>query len=121
MTTKAEQTPFSPGNQNLIKILVGWIESGKMPDFIVRFGIRRLIKQRLKEEFATNPEINSHRYDVFLQELKQSILAIETDKANDQHYEVDTLFYEYALTTTQCSKVPITDRFALMENLSTKK
>ncbi len=76
---------------------INLIEKGLMPDAIIRSGIRKLCKQRLTEEFAEDCEAQSDRFDEFLQELKQSKIAIKTDQANKQHYEVPAEFYHYAL------------------------
>ncbi len=81
----------------MIKKLINWIEQGYVPDALVRKGIRKLCEQRLIEEKADDVEAADQRYYEFLQELKQSPLAIETDKANEQHYEVDAEFYHLAL------------------------
>ncbi|WP_223787608.1 SAM-dependent methyltransferase [Marinicella meishanensis] len=81
----------------MIKTLIQWIERGHLPDFVVRAGIRKLLKQRLREEHADDVEASDQKYHEFLTEIKQSALAIDTDKANEQHYEVDAEFYRYAL------------------------
>ncbi|TDR22685.1 SAM-dependent methyltransferase [Marinicella litoralis] len=81
----------------MINTLIKWIEKGYLPDAIVRGGIRKLIRQRLVEEHAYDVEKCDQRYHEFLQEIKSSALAIDTDKANEQHYEVDADFYHYAL------------------------
>lgn len=97
MNTKTEQTSFSLGNQKQIKFAIKAVESGLIPDFIIRFGIRRLLKQRLLDEFSQDPQQSSKRYNDFLYELKKSKLAIDTDKANEQHYEIDSEFYNLVL------------------------
>lgn len=81
----------------MIKALIHWIERGFLPDFLVRIGIKKLIRQRLIEEKVNDVEVCDNRYFDFLAEIKSSALAIETDKANEQHYEVDAEFYQYAL------------------------
>ncbi len=81
----------------MIKTFIQWIERGYFPDFIVRMGIRKLVRQRLKEEKADQVELCDQRYHDFLNEIKVSALAIDTDKANEQHYEVDAEFYHHAL------------------------
>jgi len=68
-----------------------------LPDSMVRFGIRKLLKQRLKDEFADDAEQQNKRYRELLESLRQSPIAIETDAANEQHYEVPAEFYRYAL------------------------
>jgi len=72
-------------------------ETGLLPDALVRFGIRSLLKQRLKDEFADDAEQQSRRYRELLESLRASPIAIETDAANEQHYEVPAEFYRHAL------------------------
>ena len=72
-------------------------EQGLLPDSMVRFGIRKLLKKRLKDEFANDVEQQSKCYRELLECLHQSPIAIETNAANEQHYEVPAKFYQYAL------------------------
>lgn len=68
-----------------------------VPDWLIRRGIRALLKRRLVHEHVTDPETQSRRYRELIDELRESAIAIETDKANEQHYEVPAAFYELAL------------------------
>lgn len=68
-----------------------------LPDKFVRFGIRQLLRQRLREENAENSELQSLRYRQLLHDLRSSPVAIQTDAANEQHYEVPTEFFQYVL------------------------
>ena len=63
------------------------LEKNLLPDRLVRLGIRRLLRQRLREESA--------RYDraASVADLKTRDLAEQTTAANEQHYEVPTAFY----------------------------
>lgn len=81
----------------MIAQAINLIEKGLLPDRLVRLGIRKLCEQRLTEESAYDCEQQAERYHAFLQELKSSEIAIKTDKANEQHYEVPAQFYHYAL------------------------
>jgi cyclopropane-fatty-acyl-phospholipid synthase len=72
-------------------------EQKLLPDFIVRYGIRKLLKQRLLDECANDVELQNTRQQKLLANLRQSPIAIETDAANEQHYEVPTAFYQLAL------------------------
>jgi cyclopropane-fatty-acyl-phospholipid synthase len=67
------------------------IEKGIIPDSLIRVKIRSLLKQRLREE--------SKNYNVqeLISELKNSPIAIETNAANDQHYELPASFFEKVL------------------------
>lgn len=68
-----------------------------LPDGLVRFGIRQLLKQRLRDECADDSERQNLRYRQLLDELRRSPIAIDTDAANEQHYEVPSQFYRHVL------------------------
>ena len=68
------------------------LEKDRIPDFLIRIGIRRLLKQRLRDEEAQKQNLPK-----LIEELKNSPIAIETKAANEQHYEVPTQFYQYCL------------------------
>lgn len=67
-------------------------ESGRIPDSAVRLGIRRLIRQRLREE-ARHPL----RRQELLAELRSGPISRESARANEQHYEVPAAFFEAVL------------------------
>lgn len=73
------------------------LEKNKLPDFIIRMGIRRLLKQRLKDETKPTPNLQQKALLQLVDELKKSPIAIHTQAANEQHYEVPTEFYQYCL------------------------
>jgi cyclopropane-fatty-acyl-phospholipid synthase len=73
------------------------VSKNLLPDSIVRFGIRSLLAQRLKEEDRGSFEKNHEHFLNIVQELKQSPIAINTKDANEQHYEVPTAFYVKSL------------------------
>ncbi len=77
--------------------LIDLSERGWIPDFLIRRGIRRLCQQRLQEERGANIERAWDRFQSVLHELRNSPLAIETDAANTQHYEVPARFFELCL------------------------
>ncbi|MGZ3921794.1 MAG: SAM-dependent methyltransferase [Bacteroidia bacterium] len=70
------------------------LEKDKLPDFLIRLGIRRLLKQRLRDEKKLAGESYTRS---LVEELKNSPIAIHTKDANEQHYEVPTEFYQYCL------------------------
>ena len=74
-----------------------WLERDLLPDWLIRAGIRRLLKQRLREEDAGDVEKRCARLLAFVAQLKASPVAIATDAANHQHYEVPARFFELAL------------------------
>lgn len=73
------------------------IEQNKVPDFLLRKGIRNLLKQRLAGENKGNVEAQQEHLMALIGFLKSSPIAINTADANQQHYEVPTKFYQYCL------------------------
>ncbi|GAB3922658.1 SAM-dependent methyltransferase [Mucilaginibacter myungsuensis] len=73
------------------------IEADKVPDRILRKGIRKLLKQRLHDEHKGNVEDQQRHLMNLIAELKASPIAVNTADANEQHYEVPTEFYQYCL------------------------
>ena len=67
------------------------------PDWLIRIGIRRLLRDRLREENQGGAEAQQAHLLDLVAELKQSPIAIETQAANEQHYEVPTRFYQLCL------------------------
>jgi len=72
-------------------------ERGLLPDSLVRFGMRRLMAERLADESLDRSEAEFERFRHTLAELRQSAIAVETDAANEQHYELPAGFFERAL------------------------
>lgn len=73
------------------------LERDLVPDWLIRFGIRRLLAARLREEEAGGPEAAVRRRAAFIEQLRRSPIAIHTAAANEQHYEVPAEFYRLAL------------------------
>lgn len=74
-----------------------WAERGWLPDSMVRFGIRRLLESRLAHHQQDGIEAQTERFRDLLAELRESPVAIETDAANQQHYEVAAELYQHTL------------------------
>src|SRR5271157_3772559 len=73
------------------------LERDLLPDWLIRAGIRRLLAQRLREEDQGDVERQRARLLEFIGQLKASPVAIATDAANQQHYEVPARFFQLAL------------------------
>src|ERR1700744_576821 len=73
------------------------IEQNKVPDFALRAGIRKLLKQRLNDENKGGVEAQQAHLMSLIDKLKASPIAVNTSEANEQHYEVPTEFYQYCL------------------------
>ena len=65
-------------------------ERGLLPDSMLRWGIRRLIRDRLAEE-SSGPDAEFER------SLREGPVAPVPQKANEQHYEVPAKFFRLAL------------------------
>ncbi len=68
-----------------------------MPDSLTRLSIRKLCRQRLTDEHHQDLTRRDSVFRQRLSEWKGGPLAIATDKANEQHYEVPPAFYEQVL------------------------
>jgi cyclopropane-fatty-acyl-phospholipid synthase len=66
-------------------------ERGLLPLPALRMGVRRLLRARLQEmEGGPSPQ-------EFVEAVEEGPIAVETDAANSQHYEVPTELFELAL------------------------
>ena len=73
------------------------LEKDVLPDFIIRYGIRRLLAGRLKAENKGNPEAQQQHFMKLLAELKASPIAVNTEDANAQHYEIPADFFQLVM------------------------
>jgi len=69
------------------------IETGRVPDPIVRAGIRAVCASRLRRERRRPPGFT----DSFVRRLRESPIAEQAEKANEQHYEVPAEFFRLVL------------------------
>jgi cyclopropane-fatty-acyl-phospholipid synthase len=74
-----------------------WLEKDVVPDWLIRLGIRRLLRERLREESRGGLESQAARLAVFVERLRTSPIAIQTRAANQQHYEVPAEFFQCIL------------------------
>ena len=72
-------------------------ERGLVPDVVVRKSIRELNKSRLNELSLDNCEAAMQKQTDFIAMMDNSPIALMTDKANEQHYEVPADFFSLAL------------------------
>ena len=68
-----------------------------VPEWLIRFGIRNMLAQKLQAEKKPTKELQRKAMMDFVSELKSSPIAIKTDSANRQHYEVPASFFEAVL------------------------
>ncbi len=73
------------------------LERDLVPDWLIRQRIRALLAERLLEQQAGGPEAHQQRLSALITQLKSSPLAIHTQDANEQHYELPTAFFQTVL------------------------
>jgi cyclopropane-fatty-acyl-phospholipid synthase len=83
------------------------VERGLVPDWLTRWGIRRLLALRLRQEqqrhrgadhsqLREEPSPRQHLQH-FITQLRHSPIALQPEKANEQHYELPPAFFERVL------------------------
>lgn len=72
-------------------------ESSLLPDALIRIGIRRLLRHRIGEITPANSEGAHHAKRAFLASMQESAVALYTDEANEQHYELPPEFFAHIL------------------------
>jgi len=73
------------------------LERNILPDWVIRIGIRRLLRERLEEEKEPSLERQCVKMQTMIEELKKMPIAIQTAAANEQHYEMPTAFFQLCL------------------------
>ncbi|KAK4535702.1 hypothetical protein CDCA_CDCA05G1727 [Cyanidium caldarium] len=104
-------------NSLLLRWGTALLEGNRLPDWVVRAGIRRLLRERLRELQQADPaaatdddapaasspvaspvEAMAERVEAFVRDLnRRSRIAEQTDAANRQHYELPTEFFGLVL------------------------
>ena len=76
--------------------LIALAEQGRLPDPLVRAGIRQLLGQRLRDE-GGDVEQRRERLHALMEHMDASPVALATDTANEQHYELPAAFFREVL------------------------
>jgi cyclopropane-fatty-acyl-phospholipid synthase len=101
MTRESSNSRFASPRDGASREVDSWwtglLESGLVPDWVVRAGIRRICAARLRAEDEGDPASQLARLMRHVAALKASPIAISTDAANQQHYEVPAPFFERVL------------------------
>lgn len=77
--------------------LIDLAERGLIPDAIIRRGIRRLDKKRLRMEAAGDLESHRAAQRRFIDAMRRSPIALEPAKPREQHYELPPDFFKRVL------------------------
>ncbi|MCA9407248.1 MAG: class I SAM-dependent methyltransferase [Candidatus Omnitrophica bacterium] len=70
------------------------LEKGLIPDPLIRMGIRGLLREKLEEEKKVLNKLGEKRKYDLIEQLKNSPIAVNTQDANQQHYELPTEFFQ---------------------------
>jgi cyclopropane-fatty-acyl-phospholipid synthase len=89
--------PWPRGGVDGTALAMRLLNTGFVPDGLIRSGIRRLLARRLAEEGAGTVEGRQLRHMALVEALRTSPLAIHTEAANAQHYEVPAEFFAAVL------------------------
>lgn len=73
------------------------MERGLIPDLLIRRGIIKLNRMRLKQESKYDPVSQLKVKMDFFRMLRSDTIAVEAEKANLQHYELPSAFFERIL------------------------
>jgi len=84
---------FAPW-KSALNAAIALIERGLVPDALTRFGIRRLLAMRLRDEDKGDQTAQDLALQGLVEELRASPVALHTDKANEQHYELPPAFFQ---------------------------
>ncbi len=93
---RVETRPVVAG-RGMLAAALEWVERGRVPDFLVRWGIRRLSAQGIAARGRDGLEAQQDAYRALLADLRRSPLAVETAAANEQHYELPPAFFGHVL------------------------
>jgi cyclopropane-fatty-acyl-phospholipid synthase len=80
-----------------MKFLLDLADRGRLPDPLVRLGIHRLNRRRLRREGRGGAEAALTAKLRFAEAMRASPVALETRKANEQHYELPPEFFREVL------------------------
>lgn len=81
----------------MIETLIDWTERGRVPDMLVRSGIRRLLKKRIREVDCGTDAANQSQTERLVTEFSSGPIALVPEKANEQHYEVPAELFQLTL------------------------
>jgi len=81
----------------VLALAIGATERGLVPDALIRMGIRRICADRLRESGAGGPKGARARHEALLESMRTGPIALQPEKANEQHYEAPVELFARAL------------------------
>ncbi len=80
-----------------MKNALQWAERGLLPDALIRTGIRKLLRHRIREIDPGDCQARTQHLQHFIASMDDSPIALHTQEANEQHYELPPAFFEKVL------------------------
>lgn len=72
-------------------------EQGRLPDALIRFGIRQLCRQRLQDQCTFEVEKEQVMNQALWQHSQTTTIVASPELANEQHYELPAAFFQMVL------------------------
>ncbi|MCA9048854.1 MAG: class I SAM-dependent methyltransferase [Planctomycetaceae bacterium] len=79
------------------RLLLRAAENGRLPDSLIRLGIRRLLRERLRELSADGRQGVKLLTAEFREQCRRGPVALGPELANEQHYEIPAEFFRRIL------------------------
>jgi len=73
------------------------VQTHRVPDWLIRWGVRIVLRNSTRRLHAQGVEDRDAQRRALIENLRQSPIAIHTDDANRQHYEVPPEFFRLVL------------------------
>lgn len=77
--------------------IIDLLHTNRVPDWLTRFGLRVLLRRGIKQRYRSSIGERDAQRRALLHKLKQSPIAMHTNTANRQHYEVPPAFFTLVL------------------------
>ncbi|KAL6215274.1 hypothetical protein ACLB2K_014705 [Fragaria x ananassa] len=90
---RAMQAPYDA----TVRFALASLERNLLPDAVIRRFTRMLLASRLRSGYQPSSELQLSQLLQFVKSLKEMPIAIKTDDAKAQHYEVPTSFFKMVL------------------------
>lgn len=80
-----------------VKLMLGFLERNLLPDAVIRRLTRFLLTYRLRSGYKPSSQLQLSYLLHFVHSLREMPIALQTDKAKAQHYELPTSFFKLVL------------------------
>ena len=82
---------------SITHFLIVKAEKGVLPGRAIRFGIRNLLRRRLRKINRPSPLSAEEQMASFMEQLRSHAITEHTTEANEQHYELPPAFFQQVL------------------------